>query len=64
MDRAGGPLSVSFYMYVQSLMSEAVHTKKNLFPVQRVAKIVASRAATLLFFFFFFLGGGGGVTKQ
>ena len=32
--------------------------KKSLFPVQRVAKIKASRAATIFFFFhfFFFLG--------
>ena len=37
----------------------AVHTK-SMFPVQRVAKIVASRAAP---FFFFFLGGGGGVWR-
>ena len=36
--------------------------KKSLFPVQRVAEIMASRAAAKSFFFlgFFFWGGGGG----
>ena len=34
--------------------------KKNVFPVQRVAEIMASRAAAKSFFFFFFLGGEGG----
>ena len=34
--------------------------KQCLFPVPRVAEIVASRAAT----FFFFLGGGGGGGKK
>ena len=37
--------------------------KKGLFPVQRVAKIVASRAAAFLFHFFFG-GGGGGVELE
>ena len=48
-------------------------TKKSLFPVQRVAVIVASRAAAIFFFFPFFFwfgwkilstfGGGGGNEK-
>ena len=41
--------------------------KETLFPVQRVAEIVASRAAAITFFFsflfFIFFWGGGGARK-
>ena len=40
-------------------VSKAVH-KKNMFPVQRMAKIVVSRAAAILFLHFFSYFSGVG----
>ena len=52
-------LSKAHYIYLRVLLPKAVH-KKSLFPVKRVAIIVAGRAAADIFSPFFFLGGGGG----
>ena len=45
----------TFYPEVRTVVGVRQPLKKLLYPVQRMAAIVASRAAAMLFFYFFFV---------